>query len=120
MQSCFFLFFFFLDKQNQPSSVGFGFKIDSDRTGTGKLKFDSVSENDTRYYEPRIRNQLNRVVFPDDERSMIFVDTSNRLPKTLFDSDDSDTDDDGQHDGSNFFPRVIKMKMKERNYLISI
>lgn len=112
-------FFFFLDKQNQPSSLGFGFKIDSDQTGTSELKFDSVSENDTRYYEPRIRNQLNRVVFPDDERSTIFVDTSNRLPKTLFDSDYSDTDDDGQHDSSNFFPQVIKMKKKKERKKLS-
>lgn len=96
----------FLDEQNQASSVEYGFKIGSDRTGTGELKFDTVAENDTRYYEPRIRNQLNRVVFPDEKRSKKFVDTSNRLPKS-FDLEYNDTDD-VQRDGSNFFPQVRK------------
>ncbi|KAL2713722.1 uncharacterized protein V1478_016279 [Vespula squamosa] len=107
------------NKQNQPSSVGYDFKIDSDRTGTSELNFHTVAENDTRYYEPRIRNQLNRVVFPDEERSKKFVDISNRLPKTLFDLEYSDTDD-VQPNGSNFFPQQTREeKYEESNLLYS-
>ncbi|XP_035720819.1 uncharacterized protein LOC118441039 isoform X1 [Vespa mandarinia] len=109
------------NKQNKPSSIKFDFKIDSDRTGTGELKFDSITENDTRHYEPRIKNQLNRIIFPDDERSTIFVDISNRLPKTLLNLDDSDTDDDNDlHNGSNFFPQQTREeKYEESNLLYS-
>ncbi|KAF7390863.1 hypothetical protein HZH66_009343 [Vespula vulgaris] len=104
------------NEQNQASSVEYGFKIGSDRTGTGELKFDTVAENDTRYYEPRIRNQLNRVVFPDEKRSKKFVDTSNRLPKS-FDLEYNDTDD-VQRDGSNFFPQQTREeKYEESNQL---
>ncbi|KAI4502577.1 hypothetical protein M0802_002489 [Mischocyttarus mexicanus] len=101
-------------KQNPAPSPGFG-KISSDRSGTGELKFDADTLNDTRYYEPRIRNQINhRVVFPNDEEPTKFVDSSNRLPKTLFDFEAIDDTDDTQHHDSNFFPRVTDEKQQTR------
>ncbi|KAI4478056.1 hypothetical protein M0804_012247 [Polistes exclamans] len=88
----------------------------------GKLQFNIDNVNDTRYYESRIRNQVNRVVFPDDdEESTKFVDTSNRLPKTLFDFEAIDDNDDVQQNDSNFFPReqTMEEKYEQSNLLYS-
>ncbi|XP_015188695.1 PREDICTED: uncharacterized protein LOC107072899 [Polistes dominula] len=106
--------------KNEAPYPRFDYSDNSDFSNMKKLQFDNDNKKDIQNYEPRIRNEVNRIVFPDDdEESTKFVDTSNRLPKTVFDFEGIQDTDDVQQDDFIFFPtdKTRTEKYEESNQL---